>query len=73
MPRLKKQPPAYRLHKSTGQAVVSFQGEKIYLGPYDSMQSRDRYDKDVQQWREYVTYQEEERAKEFERQRQQPV
>ena len=43
MPRLFHRPPLYRLHKSTKQAVVSFFGNKIYLGPYGSPRSHERY------------------------------
>ena len=43
MPRLVHRPPAYRRHKSTQQAVVSFLGKKVYLGPYGSPHSHARY------------------------------
>ena len=33
MPRLTKRFPAYRLHKASGQAVVSLSGRTHYLGP----------------------------------------
>jgi len=50
MPRLFHQPPRYRFHKSTKQAVVSFFGSKVYLGPYGSQQSHEKYQEVLQQW-----------------------
>ncbi|MCO6046366.1 hypothetical protein NG895_20905 [Aeoliella sp. ICT_H6.2] len=50
MPRLFHRPPAYRLHKSTKQAVVSLFGERLYLGPYGSQQSHARYQEILKQW-----------------------
>ena len=43
MPRLFHQPPKYRLHRSTKQAVISYFGKVIQLGPYGSEQSHQRY------------------------------
>lgn len=47
MPRHKKSVPAYQLHKSSGQAYVRFTSggirRVIYLGKYDSLQSRAEY------------------------------
>lgn len=43
MPRPKATIPAYRLHKSTGQAVVYYDGQAIYLGVYNTPLSRQRY------------------------------
>jgi len=51
MPRLLYQPPKYRLHKGTGQALVSLAGRKIYLGKYGSPQSHQRYEQAIAQWR----------------------
>lgn len=50
MPRLAHRPPAYCLHKSTHQAVVSLNGSKIYLGPYGSRRSLQRYQEVLKQW-----------------------
>jgi hypothetical protein len=36
--------PKYGLHKASGRAVVCLDGEDVYLGKYDSAQSRQRYD-----------------------------
>ncbi|QDT68765.1 hypothetical protein MalM25_16900 [Planctomycetes bacterium MalM25] len=43
MPRLFHTPPKYRRHKSTQQAIVEFGGKRIYLGPYGSAKSHERY------------------------------
>lgn len=37
--------PKYSLHKPTGQARVQFNGRAVYLGKYDSPESRVRYEK----------------------------
>lgn len=50
MPRLFHRPPKYRLHKSTKQAVVSFHGKKIYLGPFGSEKSHQGYQEILKQW-----------------------
>lgn len=50
MPRLFHRPPAYRRHKSTNQAVVSFFGKKLYLGPYGSQKSLERYQQLLKKW-----------------------
>ena len=36
MPKLKRKLPSYRLHKASGQAVVTLSGRDDYLGPYGS-------------------------------------
>ena len=38
-----KKIPEYRLHKSSGRAVVTIEGRDIYLGPHGSPESRDLY------------------------------
>ena len=53
MPRLFHRPPKYRLHKTTKQAVVSFFGKHIYLGPYGSQRSLQRYQEVLTEW-EYL-------------------
>ena len=35
--------PSYRLHKASGQAVVTISGRAVYLGPYGSDDSRKKY------------------------------
>lgn len=42
--------PSYRLHKPSGQAVVTIGGRDIYLGPHGSPKSRTRYDELIAQW-----------------------
>jgi integrase len=50
MPRLVKQLPSFRLHKASGQAVVTLGGKDIYLGRYDTKASRAEYDRVVAEW-----------------------
>jgi hypothetical protein len=35
--------PKYRLHRGTGQALVQINGDRIYLGVYDSPESHEQY------------------------------
>ena len=44
MPRLTKQTPKYRHHKSRDLAFVEIDKRRIYLGSYDSQESREAYD-----------------------------
>lgn len=41
--RAKGAAPAYRLHKATGQAVVTVAGRQVYLGKFDTEASRQEY------------------------------
>ena len=50
MPRLLKKTPSYRHHKSDGRAVVTIDGQDIYLGRYDSPESRAEYDRLIADW-----------------------
>ncbi len=51
MPRSKsKTPPRYRRHRRSGQAVVSFDGRDVYLGPHDSPESVEKYDQLIGNW-----------------------
>ncbi len=43
MPRLENRFPRYRKHRSSGQAVVTFDGHEHYLGRHGSAASRRRY------------------------------
>jgi integrase len=43
MPRLAHKPPAYSLHKPSGQAKVKDRGRTIYLGKYGSAESWEKY------------------------------
>jgi hypothetical protein len=38
-----KSAPKYRLHKTSGRAVVTINGKEIYLGEYDSEESHQKY------------------------------
>jgi integrase len=42
--------PAYRLHRASGQAVVTLNGRDHYLGPYGGEQSRREYDRLIAEW-----------------------
>jgi hypothetical protein len=35
--------PKYRLHRASNQALVEIHGRRIYLGKYDSPESREKY------------------------------
>src|SRR5687768_15282969 len=50
MPKLKHALPKYRLHRASGQAVVTLQGRDHYLGPYGSEGSYRARDSLVSQW-----------------------
>lgn len=51
MPRTRQnQPPTYRKHRASGQAVVTLGGKDIYLGPHGSQISKDEYDRVVAEW-----------------------
>ena len=50
MRRLFHRPPAYRLHKTTEQAVVRSLGKHVYLGPYGSQKSLVRYQQLLRDW-----------------------
>jgi integrase len=46
-----RKPPSYRLHRGSGQAVVTIDGRDIYLGKYRSLESRGRYERLIATWR----------------------
>ena len=50
MPRLINHNPKYRKHKPSGRAVVTLNGEDIYLGAYGAKPSREKYDKLIGEW-----------------------
>jgi integrase len=50
MPRRPPRIPSYRLHKPSGQAVVTLSGRDHYLGPHGTDSSRAEYDRLVGQW-----------------------
>jgi integrase len=42
--------PSYRHHKPSGQAVVTLNGRDIYLGPWDTPESKAAYDRFTAEW-----------------------
>ena len=42
--------PSYRLHKATGQAVVTLDGRDFYLGKHGTAESREAYDRMIAEW-----------------------
>ena len=42
--------PSYRLHKPSGQAVVTINRQDVYLGKFNSPQSRAEYDRVIAEW-----------------------
>ncbi len=42
--------PSYRLHKPSGQAVVTLNGRDVYLGRYKTQVSYDEYDRVIAEW-----------------------
>ena len=45
-----KKVPSYRLHKASGQAIVTLGGRMIYLGVYGSPESHAKYARTVAEW-----------------------
>src|SRR5438045_2190041 len=50
MPRLIQALPKLRTHKATGRAVVTLDGQDIYLGPAGSLIAGTQYDRIVSEW-----------------------
>jgi hypothetical protein len=50
MARAASRLPSYRLHKPSGQAVVTLNGKDHYLGPHGTEASRAAYDRLVGEW-----------------------
>ena len=42
--------PSYRLHKPSGQAVVTLNGKDFYLGKHGTPESRAEYDRFLAEW-----------------------
>lgn len=42
--------PSYRLHKSSGQAIVTIEGHDHYLGLHDTPESKQKYTRLIQEW-----------------------
>src|SRR5689334_13193096 len=53
MPRLTRKLPSYRLHKGTGQAVVTLDGRDRYLGKFGTPESRAGYERLIAEWLAY--------------------
>ena len=45
-----KKVPSYRLHKATGQAVITLTGPDIYLGAQHSAERREPYEAALNEW-----------------------
>lgn len=43
-------PPRYRLHKASGQAILVLDRKMIYLGTYDTPESRAKYQRELAKW-----------------------
>jgi hypothetical protein len=41
---------SYRIHKPSGQAVVTLNGRDFYLGKYGSTESHTEYDRLIAEW-----------------------
>ena len=51
MPRLSPSAvPSYRLHKQSGQALVTLNGRDVLLGKHDSPDSRQEYNRVIAEW-----------------------
>lgn len=50
MPRLVNTLPKYRRHRASGRAIVTLDGQDVYLGPYGSSTSKREYDRLVGEW-----------------------
>src|SRR4051794_29775592 len=50
MPSASPRTPSYRLHKATGQAVVTIQGHDHYLGRHGTPESLAAYDRTIAEW-----------------------
>ena len=50
MPKLVHSTPKYRLHRASGQAVVTLNGRDYYLGPWMSKASRAEFDRLIGEW-----------------------
>ncbi len=50
MPTRKPRTPSYRLHKPTGQAVVTLNGRDHYLGKHGTEQSHAAYERTISEW-----------------------
>ena len=51
MSKKQLKPPTYCLHRASGQAVVRIHGRDRYLGPHGSVESHERYERALAEWR----------------------
>jgi len=49
-PQRRRRPPSYRLHKGSGQAVVTLNGKDFYLGVHGTPASKQKYDRLIAEW-----------------------
>jgi hypothetical protein len=47
VPARNSRTPSYRLHRASGQAVVTLNGRDVYLGLHGTQASRDAYDRAI--------------------------
>jgi len=50
MPRLSRKLPSYRLHRNSGQGVVTLSGRDHYLGPFGTEESHKAYERTMAAW-----------------------
>lgn len=50
MPKLTRRNPSYRLHRPSGQAIVTLGGRMFYLGTHGSAASNKEYDRRISEW-----------------------
>ncbi len=50
MPGFRRNPPSYRLHKASGNAVVTLIGKDVYLGRFGARSSLAEYDRVIAEW-----------------------
>lgn len=50
MPQSPQKIPSYRLHRASGQAIVTLSGKDIYLGRHDTPASHRKYEQVVSEW-----------------------
>ena len=50
MPRLQHHLPKYRLHRASGQAVVTLNGTDNYIGRHDTPINQAEYDRVIADW-----------------------
>jgi integrase len=50
MPKLVNRNPKYCKHRASGQAVVTIEGQDIYLGPHGTAASKREYDRIIAEW-----------------------